>query len=40
MRGEERKGELILGGGMKREVKMIVGGVEGWVSGGNKDIWP
>jgi hypothetical protein len=38
MRSEEREWELILGGVMKREIKMIVGGVERRVSGGNKDI--
>jgi len=24
---------------MKGEVEMVVRGMEGWVSGGNKDIW-
>jgi hypothetical protein len=39
MRGEERKGQLILGCGIEREIEMIVRGMEGWVSGGNEDIW-
>ena len=38
MRGEERVGQLILGGRMKGEVEVVVRGVEGRVSGGNKDI--
>jgi len=39
MRGEEREGELVLGGMMKRKVEMVIRGMEGWVSGGNQDIW-
>jgi len=38
MRGEEREGELILRGMMKRKVEMVVGGVKRWVSSGNQDI--
>jgi len=38
VRGEERVGQLILGGRMKGEVEVVVRGVEGRVSGGNKDI--
>ena len=38
MRGEEREGELILCGMMKRKVEMVVGGVERRVSSRNQDI--
>lgn len=39
MRSEERKGQLVLGCRVKREVEMIVRGMEGRVSCRNEDIW-
>ena len=39
MRGEEREGQLIFGGVRKRKIEVVVGCMEGWVSGGKKDIW-
>lgn len=38
MRSEEGKGQLVLGGRIKREVEMIIWGMEGRVSGRNEDI--
>ena len=37
MGGKEREGQLILGS-VKGEVEVVVGGMKGRVSGGNKDI--
>jgi len=39
MRGEERKGQLVFCSVMKREIEVVVGGVERRVSCREEDIW-